>query len=396
MTRTQYLKTTWILGILLLISMAVVIKGCRNVRDQQTAVEPAASGLSLKIVAGSDPHVKAIGMIVEAFSLDTNDTSTGESIDPVIVSNPDFPIEVPLTLYVPPCQYLITMTVNLSRGGARTYVFEADVCAGTEMTVSIDDFEAFMLSNGGNPIQAPDSADAGAAITAQCGPVDISAPDGDRFPVSATLSEQGGKSASGSIGSGASVGGTYPDPYAATSTETSRTLTCTISDGRSNAQTFTHTVQRILPTPTPTPTLTPTITPTPTPTPTITPTPTPTPTPTITPTPTPTPTPLPTCASWCAVRPGWLWSTSFPYCEYAFSQSLGMYADEPGCISACDSYLDSLTGPAPGLDTAANCVGDATCNTWTKSSTVAYDNGTSVCTCNGYNQMTPDFTKCSP
>jgi hypothetical protein len=149
--------------------------------------------------------------------------------------------------------------MQLTRDPARARSTIIDLCSGVFGELALDTFEAFQLDE--MFIDVPVSANAGENITVTCRVRGVSAPDSDRYPLSATLSEQGGRSISGPITEDTPVSEEFPDPFAAS--ETSRSFTCTIGDGRSLSQTVQRTIARIPPTPTPT--AVPTVTPTPIP-----------------------------------------------------------------------------------------------------------------------------------
>ena len=268
----------WLILILCLLSALPIGKGCKRDRNNNSPVGPTAQApvLSLKITEDSKLQAKSVGLTIDAVGLDQNGAPTNDVADSISISNPSFPLDVDLTVFTPPCRWLMTITVKLSRDPARQKRVEFDACDVDSVSLNVDTFEAMQIDTEG-PIYAPASAIAGVAAEVRCGPVDISAPDST--PV-AQLSELSGQSVSGPIGSDASVSLSFPDPYpVALPSSEIRTFTCIINDGISPPQSFQQNVLRILPTPTPTSTPTPTATPTVTPAPTLTPTSTPTPTP---------------------------------------------------------------------------------------------------------------------
>ena len=208
-------QTVWLLVLLSLLSAGVLIKGCRRDRYPRTPASPANShstGISLKMIPGEiPPTMKATGLRVEVVGLDESGLPTGETTTPVEILNPVFPLDVDLEVYVPPCTYQVTATISLVRDPPRITVFEVNACQQTNVTVAVDTFERVIIDSWANPLHVPASALAGETITARCGPVDLSAPDSDRYPLSATLTEDGGQSISGPIGPDHEVSDDFPD-----------------------------------------------------------------------------------------------------------------------------------------------------------------------------------------
>ena len=267
MRRKMTAQAASVTGVLLLVFVTVMLKGCFG---DHHPTSPAGPSVALKIIGSpTEWQAKAAGVSVTAEGLDAQGAPTGDRVEGS-AAQPTFPLDVPLLLYSPPCRWRVTVIINLTRDPALRAATEVDVCQQNLVEMTIRTFEAMFAPSGVNPLSAPASANAGEAVTVSCGPVALNAPDSATYPPAATLSEQGGASANGPIGASAGVSGAFPDPYPLESPVTQRVFTCVISDGRSPTQTFTATVARIVPTPTPTPTETPT--PTPTETPTVTPT----------------------------------------------------------------------------------------------------------------------------
>lgn len=260
MKNTQRVNTVWMLALCAALTIGFMLKGCDRDHDNPTAPR---QGVTLKLAGNPAWQAKATGLTVKAEGLDDTGNPNGQDVVEHTVTNLNFPVEVPLMLYKPPCRWRITATITLTRDAPLTAWDDLDICTSTVARLHLDPFEPFHIASGENPIQAPLSAEMGETIPVRCGPIAINAPDSDQYPVSAVLSEQGGQSVSGPIHANAAVSGEFPDPYPLSSAETVRTFTCTIRDGRSQDRTFSKSVQRILPTPTPT--VTPTITPTPPP-----------------------------------------------------------------------------------------------------------------------------------
>ena len=246
MWRNSTAKALGISGVLLLLAVAVAVKGCGH--DHPTS--PAGQGVALKIIGNPTAwQAKAEGVRVTAEGLNEQGLLTGDLVEGT-AAQPTFPLDVPLLLYSPPCRWRITVIVTLSRDPALRAATEVDVCRQSFVDMTIRTFEAMFAPSGVNPLSAPASANAGDAVTVSCGPVALDAPDSATYPPAATLSEIGGASANGPIGASAGVTGSFPDPYPLESPVTQRVFTCVISDGRSPTQTFTAAVLRIVPTPT--------------------------------------------------------------------------------------------------------------------------------------------------
>ena len=234
------------MGIVLLLALAGVLKGCGD----HHPTGPAGQGVALKIMGNPTAwQAKATGVSVTAEGLDAQGAPTGDRVEGS-AAQPTFPLDVPLLLYSPPCRWRITIIMTLSRDPALRAATEVDVCQQNLVEMTISTFEAMFAPSGVNPLSAPASANAGEAVTVNCGPVALNAPDSATYPPAATLTEQGGASANGPIGASAGVSGAFPDPYPLESPVTQRVFTCVISDGRSPTQTFTATVARIVVTPT--------------------------------------------------------------------------------------------------------------------------------------------------
>ncbi len=299
---------------MLVSAMLLLLSGCNEDSDKGAFLSQPLQrqAVSIMKIAAPRSDSKMIGLQIEGVALDSQGNPTGETISPINLSSPTFPLSLELPLYVPPCHYQISMTAILSRDAPRTTTTVIDACQNTSGVIMVDTFEEMRLAAEPNPITAPDSAMAGETLIVNCGPLSgVSAPDADRYPLRAILQEENGQSVAGPIGEQHSIMGTFPDPFPADGLQDRRVFTCRVEDGRSTPQIYTKTVMRnAMPAPTPMPVLgvTPTVantppagatptppagaTPTPTPPAGATPTPTPTPPAGTTPTPTPTPTPL--------------------------------------------------------------------------------------------------------
>ena len=244
--------TVWIILMLLSFSGAILIKGCRKDRHPGSPAATSQSqrpAVNLKLRQGDMAGAKAIGILVEALPI-KDDGTTGDAITPVSVDSPiTFPLDIPVAFYVPPCDHQITITVTLSRDAPVIKQFALDVCQAPDVIeLFVDTFEEMLLPSGADPLHVPKSAKAGETITASCGPLNISVPDGDIAAVESTLFEEDGVRIHGPISIDEAVSDQFQDPYPMeTSPQTTRMFTCVITDDNSPAKTFTKTVERILP-----------------------------------------------------------------------------------------------------------------------------------------------------
>lgn len=296
-TRSISYSTYGLLGILIILSFGIMTKGCDRKGKSQDVTSPGQGtqqGFRLKIMPGSDSQMKATGLTITATGLDEQGNPVEDlDINPLIISEPTFPLSKALTVYIPPCLYRLDVTVSLSRDAPRTASITTNICENSTIELSLDVFEEFLINPGSDPIQAPPSSLAGEAIVVSCGAIPIDAPDRDQYPLTAVLYEYAPNypvpSADaperscqeelvfcGAIDTDTRVSGEFPDPFPVVlPSEESRLFVCTITDSRSEPQTFEKLVVRIPPTPTPTPTPTPKPTATPQPlSPTATPAPT--------------------------------------------------------------------------------------------------------------------------
>jgi hypothetical protein len=249
------MKTTtpyWLLAVLLLLSTGIIFKGCKK---DHSPVTPKTSGMTLKIAPQAfESQAKITALAVRAEGL----TQSGEPNERDLIEKTftpkTLPFDVLLRLYAPPYQWRLTVTITLARDAPLVASAELDLRQQQSVEFVFDIFEPLLLPTGADPLHVPQSADAGGEIAASCGPIAINAPDNDRFAVIATLSEEDGESISGPIDAEQAVAGNFADPYDLNPLPAYREFTCVIADGRSPEQTFTKTVQRIMPTPTPTPT----------------------------------------------------------------------------------------------------------------------------------------------
>lgn len=288
----------WIIGALLMLSVALSTKGCKQNRNDGSPTGSISSrrpGVRLKINRSVNVQMNVTEVTIEAVTVDDIDNLTDITANAVSILNPTFPLHIPFGVTVPPCGYQIIVTVFYDLAPPNIGSAVVDACQGTDVDMFIDTFDTLIIPFDTDPIHAPEMAIAGEAIGVTCGPVETST------SMTATLSEEGGESVSGSIDAGSVVSGIFSDPFPLTSPEGRRVFTCRISDGQSGSQTFTKSVRRLsLDIPTiPTITAIPSITPELSSTPEITTIPELSPTPSLSPTPESTEIPeIPTLPSW--------------------------------------------------------------------------------------------------
>ena len=97
-TQTTY----WLIAIFLVLSLLGIAKGCKKDRNP---AGPARTqrGLALKLAGDSEIRAKATGIMVTAEGLDGQSNLTGDKVEER-VSDPFFPLDVPIMLYEPPCR----------------------------------------------------------------------------------------------------------------------------------------------------------------------------------------------------------------------------------------------------------------------------------------------------
>ncbi len=249
----------WLIIILCLLSGLVFLVSCDKDDADPGLTRPKGTEpytLNVTVRHKSDPAAKASGITLQGLGIDENGLATGPEIGPFYYKNPTFPLVAEVTLYKPPCFYRITVIAEMSLdGGLRSQNAVIDICRSTSSKLNVDTYEG--VQPGNIEILAPISANAGVTIPVSCVVHNLDAPDSDEHPVSAQLTENNGQTArEEGISAGSVVAGTFRDPYPATSAETERVFTCTVTDEKSDPQGVTERVPRALLTPTPT--LTPT------------------------------------------------------------------------------------------------------------------------------------------
>jgi hypothetical protein len=188
--------------------------------------------------------------LIETVGVDEHGQPIGPSIEPLQLGNLSFPLNVQIRLFQPPCRHKITVTTTLSRGGTVAENLILNICEETSGELVIDPYEQPVI--GSLEIAAPNSVNAGDTVTVTCHVSQLDAPDGSRYLLSATLTEQNGYDISGVIDENAPLSGSFTDPYPVSlSSEETRIFTCTVSDERVLSQTASRSITRVLPTPTP-------------------------------------------------------------------------------------------------------------------------------------------------
>lgn len=238
-------KSRWIPSMLVIFLIAGMLAGCEDKRHEATDVDSNPQGIELKIIEASGSQSKMTGLTVQATGLDDANRPVGPTVGPISIPNPVFPVSVPMTLNEPPCRYQITATATLSQQGSQTASGILDICQSSGLSLRLDDFEPFSIKR--NPITVSSMAAAGDALEATCATPFFDAPEGDMFPLSATLYEVDGKTISGPFDFAEPLIGTFPDPYPLSSPVSNRVFRCIVFDGRSNPQTFQKVVTRTNP-----------------------------------------------------------------------------------------------------------------------------------------------------
>ena len=267
MTRHQ---TYWLIGLLGLLSLLTILKGCERHDSSNSGVAPGnieTRTIVLTFAGGANPAAKTAGLKIDIIGLNEEGLPKGPVLDPIEFSDPAFPLQVPVTLYIPPCSYRFTVTASLTENPARSKSIDVDICEWTGGELSIDTYENYQV--GQMTIDAPDPVEAGANISVSCRIAELNAPDIQRYPPLLLFSEIGGRTiyerlnlakqaGASKITYNAGLSGDFYDPYPTSSQETQRVFTCTLDDGKSTPVTVTKTIRRTVvpatPTPTPTPT----------------------------------------------------------------------------------------------------------------------------------------------
>ncbi len=239
-------KTQWLISLIALCIFIVMSNGCERNTTPRAPSRPA-SGREEAIRIHIDPsQAKATTYYVWAEGLDDKGEYIGPTVGPVTIENPVFPLVLPVTLFVPPCQYRITIGVTLAREPKRERVEVFNVCDNGDIRLSIPTFEDALVLANPIVIDWPEPAIlAGDTAPVRCVTDQVSAPDSDRWPLSAVLEEVGGEQVSSTFDVNIGPSGTFPDPFAQDSTSDTRIFRCTITDGRSPTLVFEQSIERL-------------------------------------------------------------------------------------------------------------------------------------------------------
>lgn len=235
-------------GTLLLLAVMVVGKGCDRQSPSSDSGDVREKTVDVMLSANPSPQAKAVNYAITAVGLDDTYQEIGPTIGPVILENPQFPMTVPITLLVPPCLYRVTFEVTLVREPKRNRSAVINACEQGTFDVSLPTFEEFQIYE--NPVRVPAEVIGGVALDARCATTQVSAPDSDRWPLTAELWESGPDGAAvnaiaGAFDAQTDVAGTFPDPFPQDSTVEERVFWCEIRDGRSPNLRFSNTVTRL-------------------------------------------------------------------------------------------------------------------------------------------------------
>jgi hypothetical protein len=248
-------KISWVVGMLLVLLLALLVKGCdRKHRDRHPGGPDNAQpkDIYLTMTKTSDLRAKATGYYIKAVGVDDAGNEIWPSIGPIEIENPTFPLSTPITLFVPPCLYRITIGVNLVREPDREKSAVFDVCENSTIDLSILTFEEFRIYENPLRIHTPNPVKGGESVEVSCGTDQFSAPDSDRWPLRVEIWEEGqnGDMINGIKGPFDPYNWfttTFPDPFPRSSFEEERVFKCFIEDGRSPSETFDESIQRIPP-----------------------------------------------------------------------------------------------------------------------------------------------------
>ena len=84
--------------------------------------------------------MKVTAITITALAVDIHGNPTDEPGAFVNIPNPAFPLDVPLEVYVPPCNYQIRVVVFRDQGLARTGEAMVNACENTDVYMTIDSF----------------------------------------------------------------------------------------------------------------------------------------------------------------------------------------------------------------------------------------------------------------
>jgi hypothetical protein len=248
-------RISWVVGMLLVLLLALLVNGCdREHRNRHLGSPDTAQpkDISLTMTNTSERRTKATGYYIKAVGVDDAGNEIWPSIGPLEIENPTFPLSTPITLFVPPCLYRITIGVNLVREPDREKSAVFDVCENSTIDLSILTFEEFRIYENPLRIHTSNPVKGGESVEVSCGTDQFSAPDSDRWPLRVEIWEEGqnGEMVNGIKGPFDPYDwftATFPDPFPLSSFEEERVFKCFIKDGRSPSETFDEPIQRIPP-----------------------------------------------------------------------------------------------------------------------------------------------------
>ncbi len=128
-------------AILVVLFFIALMQSCENgSEDRNFTGSPGRRrpGVSLKITRATGQQVKVTGITIEVAVVDLDGNPIDSPLPPVVIAQPDFPLDVPITVFVPPCEYQITVTVS-SETSTFTNNIIVDACLGTNVDVTVSD-----------------------------------------------------------------------------------------------------------------------------------------------------------------------------------------------------------------------------------------------------------------
>ena len=142
MHRTSFTKAFVVFGSLLIFSI-LAISGCKQARNPQPLTGSSHAqtpDVSLKLFQGEASGMKVTGITITAQAVDGQGNPEGEPGASVTIPDPVFPLDVPVEVYVPPCNYRISVVASSDQGLARTGTATANACEDAHVYMTIDSF----------------------------------------------------------------------------------------------------------------------------------------------------------------------------------------------------------------------------------------------------------------
>ena len=159
-------KTYWLIGLLFIMLVVTLLKGCdwfRSSRSPTMPGQPELRKVTLKINLDLDPHAKAKGPITIDF-LNENGTPVVPKVDQIVISDPASLVQpVEVRLYVPPCRYLVVVTIPMTEEAARLFTGILDMCGTASLELTVDTYETPDVKAGGIDV-LQDSVELGETI----------------------------------------------------------------------------------------------------------------------------------------------------------------------------------------------------------------------------------------